>query len=267
MTILAQARRLHPGVRGRVLPVVRWLIAGVLVAAWWVALAPTALGGSASYVLTQGESMLPTFEPGGLVITRASDSYQVGDVVAYRNRQLDSVVLHRIVAEDDGRFVLQGDNNDFLDGYRPSAADMVGKAWYELPGAGSIVRLVQEPLIFSLIIGATALLAVRVHAQPGTGTDSATAPGRTTQGGNGDMTDISSEGPGLGWRLRMLAVLAVIGIPALVLGLVGLFLPSHATDNRTLDYRQSGEFSYTAEAPADSVYGPDGLASGEGDRG
>ncbi len=106
--------------------------------------------------------MLPTFEPGGLVVTRASDSYQVGDVVAYRNRQLDSVVLHRIVAEEGGRFVLQGDNNDFLDGYQPVAEDMVGREWFDVPGAGNFVRLVQQPLVFSFVIGVITLLAVRV---------------------------------------------------------------------------------------------------------
>jgi signal peptidase len=172
--MLTPTRRLHPGARGRVLPrpgafgrfalrrFLRWLVAAALVGAWWMTVAPMALGGPASYVVTQGDSMLPTFEPGGLVVTRASDSYQVGDVVAYRNRQLDSVVLHRIVAEHDGRFVLQGDNNDFLDGYQPSTEDMVGTEWLELSGAGNLVRFVQQPLVFAVIIGVMVLLALRV---------------------------------------------------------------------------------------------------------
>ncbi len=77
------------------------------------------------------------------------------------------------------------------------------------------------------------------------------------------MTDSSSEGQPLVWRLRMLVVVVIIGIPAMIFGLVGLFLPSEVTHVETVDYRQSGEFSYVATAPADSLYGPDGLASGE----
>lgn len=41
--------------------------------------------------------------------------YDVGDVVAYRNLQLDTVVLHRIVAREGERYVLQGDSNTWLD--------------------------------------------------------------------------------------------------------------------------------------------------------
>ena len=129
---------------------------------WWSLLAPTGVGGHASYVLTQGESMLPTFEPGGLVITQDQDHYAVGDVVAYQNRQLDAVVMHRIVATDGDRFVLQGDNNDFLDGYRPTASEVVGKEWLELPGTGVFVRLVQQPILFALILVVLTLAALRV---------------------------------------------------------------------------------------------------------
>lgn len=106
--------------------------------------------------------MLPTFEPGGLVITRAEDHYEVGDVVAYDNAQLHSVVMHRIVATDGDRFVLQGDNNDFLDGFRPTADEVVGKQWLELPGIGVFVRLVQQPLLFAVIMAGATLFALKV---------------------------------------------------------------------------------------------------------
>ncbi len=38
------------------------------VAAWWLTLAPAALGGPVSLVLTRGTSMLPTIEPGDLAV-------------------------------------------------------------------------------------------------------------------------------------------------------------------------------------------------------
>lgn len=138
------------------------LIVAFLGWAWWSTLAPTGVGGPASYILTQGDSMLPTFEPGGLVITRAEDHYEVGDVVAYDNAQLHSVVMHRIVATDGDRFVLQGDNNDFLDGFRPTADEVVGKQWLELPGIGVFVRLVQQPLLFAVIMAGATLFALKV---------------------------------------------------------------------------------------------------------
>ena len=49
--------------------------------------------------------------------SRSSDppSIRVGDIVAYRSTVLHVVVLHRIVAIKGDRYVLKGDNNDFVD--------------------------------------------------------------------------------------------------------------------------------------------------------
>ena len=139
-----------------------WALLTLGAGVWWVTLAPTALGGPSAFVVTQGESMLPDYEPDGLVITQESDSYEVGDVVAYRSPKLDATVLHRIVAIDGDRYVLRGDNNDFLDEFHPTDEDIVGREWLHAPGAGDYLRLLQNPLHFAAIIGAIALLSVRV---------------------------------------------------------------------------------------------------------
>jgi signal peptidase I len=98
----------------------------LVLAAVWV-LWPLALGGSTTYVSTHGTSMEPRFHTGDLGILRAADSYAVGDVVAYLSTSLDTVVMHRIVDLDGDRFVIQGDNNDFLDEDHPSQDQVLGK--------------------------------------------------------------------------------------------------------------------------------------------
>jgi signal peptidase I len=105
--------------------------------------------------------MLPTFRANGLVITRTASSYHVGDVVAYHNPELNAVVMHRIVAVDGDRFVMQGDNNDFRDHYHPTPADVVGKQWVYWPGAGTVLRFLQTPAVFALIVAAVVLIALR----------------------------------------------------------------------------------------------------------
>src|SRR5690348_5599455 len=85
----------------------------------WFLLAPPLLGGSTSYVIVKGTSMTPRFRGGNLVLLRHRSSYRVGEVVGYRSALLHHVVMHRIVAIKDGRFLFKGDNNNFLDSDHP----------------------------------------------------------------------------------------------------------------------------------------------------
>src|SRR4051794_37977082 len=88
------------------------LVASVVLVAAWL-LRPTTLGGGTTYLGTHGVSMQPMFHAGDLAVVRAADGYVVGDVVAYRSATLGTTVLHRIVADADGAFTTQGDNNSW----------------------------------------------------------------------------------------------------------------------------------------------------------
>jgi signal peptidase I len=143
----------------------RRMVAGLLtvaaLAAFWWLLAPTAIGGRSSYVITDGTSMLPRFHANGLVITRSQRSYRVGEVVAYHNRDLGRVVLHRIVAIHDGRYVFKGDNNGFRDRYHPRRSELVGAERVYWPGGGRWLQLVRSPATFAVVVGLIAFVAFR----------------------------------------------------------------------------------------------------------
>src|SRR5437763_6853031 len=94
---------------------------------WW--LWPATLGGRTTYLVTQGVSMEPRFHSGDLALVRPASGYAVGDVVAYRSAALHTVVLHRIVAVEGGRFQLRGDNNSWLDPGRVPPSDVLGRLW------------------------------------------------------------------------------------------------------------------------------------------
>ena len=150
----------HIGV-GRALTsrVVATLTLVALVATAWLAFAPTAIGGPASYVVTDGVSMLPRFHGDGIVVTQRQAQYHVGEVVAYHNEQLHAVVMHRIVGRDGRRFVFKGDNNDYADQYHPTKAELVGKEWVYWPGAGRYLLMLRNPWTFAVIIGGITMLA------------------------------------------------------------------------------------------------------------
>ena len=124
-------------------------------ASWWL-VAPPALGGSTSFVTVDGTSMLPGLHRDDLVAFRPSESYRVGDVVAYRSPLLRRIVLHRIVAVHDGRYTFKGDNNTFLDPEHPTRAELVGKLSVRIPVAGRAVSVMHVPWI----VGALATLLV-----------------------------------------------------------------------------------------------------------
>lgn len=123
------------------------LATAAVLAAAWLLLAPPQLGGSTSYVIASGVSMLPRFHAGDVVVLRRQASYHPGEVAAYHNQQLGVVVMHRIIASRGGRYVFRGDNNDFTDSYQPTRAQIVGAEWVRLPGAGRYLLTLHQPLV------------------------------------------------------------------------------------------------------------------------
>lgn len=118
----------------------------------WVLLAPPTLGGRNTYVVTSGVSMLPHFHAGDLVILRRESTYRVGEVAAYQNHELGVVVMHRIVAIRDGRYVFKGDNNDFIDSYEPTKSQIVGAEWVHLPRIGRLLTGLRIPGVAAVFL-------------------------------------------------------------------------------------------------------------------
>jgi signal peptidase len=129
------------------------LVAGIALAtAWALTLRPTSLGGPATYVVVRGDSMLPDFHTGDLVVLQAASSYGAGDVVGYRvpDGEIGAghVVVHRIVDGDGSEgYTVEGDNNPAPDPWQPRAGDVAGRVWLLAPGLGRIVTLVHQPTI------------------------------------------------------------------------------------------------------------------------
>lgn len=105
--------------------------------------------------------MLPHFHADGVVVTREQSTYRVGEVVAYHNRQLGAVVMHRIIARDGDRYVFKGDNNHFRDSYHARRSDLVGEEWIYWPGAGRYLLMMRKPIVFGLVVAGIATLSLR----------------------------------------------------------------------------------------------------------
>lgn len=139
------------------------LAATVGVGLWF--LTPSNLGGSTSYLVTRGTSMLPSHEPGALVVTRTQDQYAVGDVIAYHSEARGYIVLHRIVGIDGDRFVTRGDNNSFDDAFHPTASNVVGTPWAHVPRGADVMARLRSPLSQGVVFGALAVFAASAAMQ------------------------------------------------------------------------------------------------------
>jgi signal peptidase I len=229
------------------------LVASLAVVAWLL-VGPVELGGPARYAIIQGGSMNPLLVDGDLAVVRANGEPAKGEVVLYHDDRLDVDVLHRIVGTtSNGRFVLKGDANDYLDDAHPTTAELGGTLWFSVPRVGSAVEWLQKPMHAALVVFVLVALALS---------------------GGGAMTRRRSRvGPTLGiaasaaptgavWRTLLTGALAA----ALVFGLLALAAFGRAS-SRTQAVEEArvheGTISYFAPVEKSDVY-PDGVVnSGE----
>ncbi|MCL6643785.1 MAG: signal peptidase I [Dehalococcoidia bacterium] len=231
---------------------VAFLVAAV--ASVWVLFAPPQLGGQASYVIVNGNSMEPGMRRGDLAIVRPADSYVPGDVVTYRHPDVGHVI-HRIVEEQDGRFILKGDHNDFEDSYRPTSNDIVGKLWLHIPGAGRLLWHLRSPLWAGLV-----LFIAFAGMFAGAGVSRAPAPvepGRQRSNGGSSMPPIYRN-----WQ-DTLALLLALAIGFAALAWVAFGRPPHREVAAEYSYSQRGEFSYEAAAADARLYDAGKATTGE----
>ena len=141
------------------------LAVGLLALGWWW-FAPTSLGGKDTYVVVSGPSMEPLLTTGDLVVLRQASRYQAGEIAGYRTPQLAAPIVHRIIAARGGRFSFRGVNNAFVDPSHPTSREILGRMVANLGTTGRLLRILQQPVIGGLLLGATGVVAsvpVRRH--------------------------------------------------------------------------------------------------------
>jgi signal peptidase I len=233
--------RMRPRRIRKILP---WALGLIILGTTWFYLAPTQLGGSSTYVVTHGISMEPRFHTGDLAIVRSQSSYHVGEVVAYHNHQLHTIVLHRIVGREGDRYLFKGDNNNFVDPEHPVASQLIGALWIHIPGVGLRLQSIRSPLVMGILLFVGMLLL--------TGGTFARTQGRRHRQRRGSAGAATP-------TFAVLAIGALLAIPFLMLALLAFTRSPTTLHPYKVPYRQSGRLSYAAEAPPGPTY-PQGQA-------
>ena len=122
---------------------------------------PSALGGDTDYMIVYGKSMLPTIEPGSIVITKKVHDYHIDDIVSYSQMEedIEKTVVHRIIDEDEGGFIIKGDNNRKNDPGIVPPESIYGKAIFWITYGGYALEVARNPLVMAVI--SVAMLAVK----------------------------------------------------------------------------------------------------------
>jgi signal peptidase I len=149
--------------------VARFLAALALVA-WFFTLRPQWLGGPAMYVVVRGDSMLPTYQNGDLLVIMSAAVYSPGVTAAYRVPPGElgegHIVVHRVAGVAGGHFTMKGDNNPEPDPATPAQTDMVGAVALHVPGAGAFIATVLSPTVAGGLAAALVVMygAARISA-------------------------------------------------------------------------------------------------------
>ncbi len=240
----------------RIRTVLSTALALVILGTAWLYLAPTQLGGSATYVVTHGISMEPRFHTGDLAIVRSQSSYHVGEIVAYHSQQLHTIVLHRIIGHEGDRYIFKGDNNDFVDPEHPLAGQLMGALWIHIPGAGVRLQSIRSPAVMGGLIFVGMLLLTG-----GAFTQHRRRRHRQQRAGG----SIIGSSPQLPQRpghpvVGVLTIGLLALLPFLALALLAFARPLGKRREVNIPYKQRGKLSYSADQAPAPAY-PAGRAS------
>ncbi len=229
----------------------------------WFYFAPTSLGGSTSYVVTHGISMEPRFHTGDLAIVRSKPSYHVGEIVAYHNKMLHVVALHRIIGREGERYIFKGDNNDFIDPEHPRASQLMGALWIHIRGGGTTLQSFSSPARAGLLIALGMLLLTggvfarrrrRRRRDRRAGLASPRAPRTLPR-----TLPLSPSAP----AAAIVAIGTLVLLPFLVLALLAFTRAPSTRRAVKIPYTQSGKLSYAADTAPNPVYPSGVVKTGE----
>jgi signal peptidase I len=139
----------------------RRIISLVLVLFALVSFWPAQYGGLTGLTVVPGKSMEPTYFTGDLVVSIRLPEYKVGDVISYLvpvgQTGAGTRILHRITEIDKttgGAFYTTSGDNNFgaPDPWMIGQKDVMGTALFVLPGFGTLLGGMSNPLLVALIL-------------------------------------------------------------------------------------------------------------------
>ncbi len=103
---------------------------------------PTVFGWSWAVILSG--SMEPEISLDDLIVNKAQDAYEVGDIITFENGS--SLTTHRIVGKTETGFITKGDANNTEDTNPVAQERIVGKVVFSVPKVGLVIGYLKTPM-------------------------------------------------------------------------------------------------------------------------
>lgn len=99
------------------------------------------------------ESMYPTLKVGEYIVIKPVDTSKLApkEIITFKDQNM--LVTHRIVSIDQDKITTKGDNNPIQDTKQVEKKDVIGHFAFHIPLIGYLMIWLQNPLIFSIVIG------------------------------------------------------------------------------------------------------------------
>ena len=95
-------------------------------------------------------SMEPTFSKDDIVIVKSQDSYDVGDIISFKNKE-NEVITHRIKTKRGNVLTTRGDANNSDDGATITMDRIIGKVVKVLKKGGIWKKVFSDPIIIIMV--------------------------------------------------------------------------------------------------------------------
>jgi len=203
-------------------------------------------------LVTHGVSMNPVYHQGDLVMVVTDDSYDIGQIVAYRDHVHGLVVLHRLSGGDASGYDFKGDNNESTDVVHPTQSDLIGRAVLHIPQAGTWLKRLISPAALAaytlllLGVGGTAVQTRRRRRRrrANMSRHATTRPGLS-------MAGLVTSPP---WLRTAAAAIAGVGVLGLALAALAWSGPLMTVASSQVPAGGSMTFSYTTSVPRTPAY-------------
>ncbi|RLG16450.1 signal peptidase I [Nanoarchaeota archaeon] len=110
--------------------------------------------GSERFLVVLGGSMSPTINMGDLVIVTPTnfEEVKINDVIAFRDRDRNIPVTHRVVNITEGGLITKGDANEDPDHWVVKPDDIIGKVSFTIPLVGYFVHYARSKYGFIFLV-------------------------------------------------------------------------------------------------------------------
>lgn len=119
-------------------------------------------------LVVKSGSMEPAIKTGSLVLSKAMESYQPGDIIAFKNPAVPKeLITHRLVRFEEENnqelIITKGDANENEDRAGLNPKHVVGKIFFTLPFLGYLIYFTRQPAGIITLIAIPAFLIVLIE--------------------------------------------------------------------------------------------------------